>query len=532
MRQAAAEGKRFRLRGRLSDALAVFLGALFLRLGGNTPPFDDVYHLKRIAWSAANFPRVLGFDPDRGEGGAFCPWPPLYDFTLGVVSHMVNVQWVPPIVFALFAAGVTLVMSRYGWLAGVTAGATVALAPYLLSVSMRGHVDHHYVEPLLMLLILGATVQRRWIALGLVIAAGLLVQPALLIAAAIAFALIFFTVEDRQSCLSFLIAAAIVLAYRWTRPDGYPDSAWFLGYPHAGALTGAAVALMIRGARGTGTAPSLLAGLLTMFAFPAAAASLFTGVGFFGSDPWLSSIVEFQPMFRNRASIGTDLANLGGGAALAFVIWKRHREVSVFAIVYLVLSISSRRFLVPGIPLFAIAGALALADAKKRSWQIAFAAATLLPPLLYLLHAGLPQRRWPLIEKLTQDIRALPPGRVLAPWSLGHAIDVLGRHPVIVDNFGSMPGQAVFDNANDAMLTTHESTLLRYCRSRNVRYLVLTLPDSGLPSGAANLGVDPKLYQGTPLAERTVWWRLYRNGETIPGFRLVGDGMIRIWEIE
>ena len=33
------------------------------------------------------------------------------------------------------------------------------------------------------------------------------------------------------------------------------------------------------------------------------------------------------------------------------------------------------------------------------------------------------------------------PGRVLAPWSMGHAIDVLGARPVIVDPFGTMSDQ-------------------------------------------------------------------------------------------
>jgi hypothetical protein len=532
LKQRTSERKRFPLRGSHSDALALFLGALLLRLGGGIPPFDDAYHLKRIAWSAANFPRVLGFDPDRGEAGAFCPWPPLYDFAMAILSHVINVEWVPPVTFALFAAGVTLVISRYGWLPGVTAGASIAIAPYLMSVSQRGHIDHHFVEPVIVVLILAATIQRRWIALGLLIAAGLMIQPALLIAAAIAFALIFFRVEDRQSWLSFVIPAVIVLIYRWTRPDGYPDSAWFLGYPHAGALAGAAVALFCGAPPTRRRFTALLLGALTMLAFPAAASSFFTGVGFFGSDPWLNSIVEFQAMFSNRASVGTDLANLGGGAVLAFFIWKRHREVSLFAIVYLVLAISSRRFLVPAIPLFAIAGALAVAEAQKKQWRIAFVAATLAPPLIYLVYAGLPQGQWPAIDKLTAEIRALPPGRVLAPWSFGHAIDVLGRHPVVIDNFGSMPSEAVFNNANDAMLTTHVSTLLNYCRSRNVRYLVLTLPDAGLPAAAAPVGIDAKLYEGTRLAERTVWWRLYRGREVIPGFRLIRDGTIRIWQIE
>jgi hypothetical protein len=82
------------------------------------------------------------------------------------------------------------------------------------------------------------------------------------------------------------------------------------------------------------------------------------------------------------------------------------------------------------------------------------------------------------------------------------------------------------------MLTTHPATLLEYCRSRQVRYLVLTFPDSGLVAAADAIGIDPGWYKGgTRLARRTVWWRLYRNREAIPGLSLLRDGPIQIWKI-
>src|SRR5437867_3552784 len=68
---------------------AIFVIALTLRLGNarlvfvdrlpRIAPFDELYHWKRITWSAQHFPHVLENDRDRGESGAFCPWPPLYD---------------------------------------------------------------------------------------------------------------------------------------------------------------------------------------------------------------------------------------------------------------------------------------------------------------------------------------------------------------------------------------------------------------------------------------------------------------------
>src|SRR5207253_5504033 len=96
----------------------VFAFSLMLRLGGDhrIPPFDDLYHLKRIEFSAAHFPRVLELDPDRGERGEFCPWPPLYDLLASGLGPRASV-WIPPIFFGLFAAAVSAAMWRFGALA-------------------------------------------------------------------------------------------------------------------------------------------------------------------------------------------------------------------------------------------------------------------------------------------------------------------------------------------------------------------------------------------------------------------------------
>jgi hypothetical protein len=69
-------------------------------------------------------------------------------------------------------------------------------------------------------------------------------------------------------------------------------------------------------------------------------------------------------------------------------------------------------------------------------------------------------------------LRAQPPGRVLAPWEMGHALDVLGGHAVVIDNFGSMPDPALFDAANAALAGRD---LARFCREHQVRYVIRDL---------------------------------------------------------
>jgi hypothetical protein len=213
------------------------------------------------------------------------------------------------------------------------------------------------------------------------------------------------------------------------------------------------------------------------------------------------------------------------------LLWRKQRTFTIFSIAYLLLAISSRRFLVPAIALFAIGGALAAAYAHRRALAIAAMTVTLLPPVIYDVYAArIPEPSNDEFRVIGERMRALPRGRVLGPWSFGHAIDVIGQKPVIIDNFGSMPDERVFTQAIEAMLATRESSLLDYCRSRGVRYLVLPHP-AYIPATAATIGIDRELYSRTRLARRTVWSRLYR-GEKIAGFALVNRAALSIWKIE
>src|SRR6266481_4697750 len=105
-------------------AAAVFVISITLRFdpAATYPPYDDLYHAKRIAYSAAHFPHVLTFDRDRGLNGAFCPWPPLYDFACALIRA--PLRWLPPIGFSLFASAVAFAL-------GPIAGIGIAVSPYL-----------------------------------------------------------------------------------------------------------------------------------------------------------------------------------------------------------------------------------------------------------------------------------------------------------------------------------------------------------------------------------------------------------------
>src|SRR5439155_1159436 len=104
----------------LGIALAIFVVAFLVRISnlptafhGGVPqlaPFDELYHAKRIVYSATHLFRVLTEDPNRGPRGAFCPWPPLYDMLAGAffgIALTISLLVQPAL---LLAGGIVLIV--------------------------------------------------------------------------------------------------------------------------------------------------------------------------------------------------------------------------------------------------------------------------------------------------------------------------------------------------------------------------------------------------------------------------------------
>jgi len=569
-----------------------FLNAPYAFDGGKPriAPVDELYHWKRMAYSAANFPRVLELDADRGVSGAFCPWPPLYDVAAGGAARLLGAStstdksvcatlaaanrgsrakqcaqcgtdtlvcaasdevlrriiWFPPILFALFTGiAVFMLARRSGLLVATITGVALATSPFLVTTSWIGSIDHHYLEPVLTFAILGAAILgirartrreklRAGILLGIAITAAMFVQTALLIAAALAFAVLFFATDGIAAACGFSIAAIAVAIYRLTRPPGFPDNQWFLGWTHATLFAAAAIACAFAATRRRVLA--LFAGGLIAIAIPSVRTSLFTGSHFLGGDRWLRTIQEFQPLWRARGDdLVSDIAGLSGGAIVVWFLAFRaiktrdsvRLTVALFAITYFALTINSRRFWIVAIPLLALAGATYVPLIARKRLAILAALAIALPPPLQLAGwlmtpQSIPpnQQQW---IRATSFVHTLPPGRVLGPWSMGHALDVEGNHPVILDNFGTMPDAAAFERAQQALLSPDEATLARSCEAMNVRYLILDQPRFGIASANAILGTRQA-------AESTWWWRVW-FGEKPRLFRVIWtEPELRIYE--
>jgi hypothetical protein len=366
------------------------------------------------------------------------------------------------VVFALFVAATVFVLARAcGAFTAIVAGTALAASPFLVTTSWIGSIDHHFLEPIFVFAIVWGTLAvRRW-PLAVSLTAAMFVQTALVIAAGLSFVVLFVR-GRRDAAIAFAVPAVLIALYRLTRPPGYPNSQWFLGWTHAALFAAAAIALSFR-RRWLG----LALGVLIVVPF---GPQILAGAHFFRGDAWLMTISEFQPVWRARGQdLLSILVGLGAGAILVWPLAVKRHPVALFAIVYLVLTIVSRRFWIIAIPLLALAGAI---YAGKR---LVLALLVAVPPALQLagwlitqpIPAIQPEQR-PWLAKAAW-LRSQPPGRVLAPWSMGHALDVLGHHAVIIDNFGSMPDPALFDAAN-AALAGYD--LEKFCREHKVRYVI------------------------------------------------------------
>lgn len=590
----------------LAVASITFLAALLLRIAnystafvGGAPqisPFDDMYHAKRIVYSAANPMRVLSFDPNRGVGGAFCPWPPLYDVAAGTaarlsgghtaVSVVARASWFPVIAASLVAALVAAALSkRVGWGAGLLAGIAVAISTDFLDRSRLASIDHHFLEFPLVFGILASLVlvhrsasareaARHGAIFGAALALALLAQTALVLAGGIALATLL--PLDRRERFpraaaggGFLLAALLVLLYRAFQPAGYPDGEWHLGIPHAAALAAAGVACLVELAlheRGlppaAAAALSIVAGLSVLVAVPRAPEAVLGGSRFLGGDPWFASIAEFQPLLFGHDRIWwADLALLGGGflltaAAAATRPWRRGPRALLlaFALAYSLAALSSARFLAIAAPLSAVTGAVAVSDLRRSRGAAAavLAAAVLLAPSLLLTAGRLIRPARPVTPDMVPFLRtaeflrspAAAPGRVLGPWSWGHLFNVVGGRGVLLDNFGTMGGQALFENTSAATLATRERTVADFCKDRGVRYVVLQDPLPYFAAHALRSGYPRSAFEtpaatpgtaasATPLMRSTFWWRAwFERGRERPAagpagaafrrFRLVG----------
>lgn len=526
-----------------------------------TGTFDDLYHWKRIAYSATHFPSVLEFDPERGLRGAFCLWPPLYDLIAGGIARLFGastpievltvIVWIPPVFSAIATAIVVAIIARTSLLAGTLAAIGLASAPFLVHASSVADIDHHFLEPFLVVAIAGAAALlvsagrgHQWIAgaaLAAAITAALMVQSAMIVAAGLAFAGMFVAPIDLRArfcgATAFAASGVSVAVYRLTRHAGFPDTAWFLGWTHATLLFMAALALAAlallegrRVAKAIAMPAAILVAFTAVVLVPGSARLAANGFGFIGGgEAYLDSVQEMKPVWSPLRDLWNYLPPIIGGIiAVPVLLWRHLRARSGGAIIaivaagYIVATLPRRRFVAIACVLSIIAVALLIAelwrdaDRRKRIAAIGLGITiALFPPVQLALWSRQPPPS-ELAGPATLDflraasfLRERSPGAlVLAPWSYGPMLNVIGRQRVVLDNFGSMADPETFRVAHTMLTSRDERDVARFFDRYGIRYLVIGAPAGILGAYASYAGRDSRSFN----EEATWYWRVYYGG--------------------
>lgn len=542
------------------DSLYHMRRALDVAAGRGLPTFDP-----QVNWPHGGpVPWAPGFDL---LGGALAWLAGGADSRAGAVAVALV-----PVVLGVLAVGCAMALAWLAAPRGVrrpaalTAGLIAGLVPQAVFCSRFALTDHHVAEALLVTALAvwaqrGVDGERRGAghelvgallgALGVLFFTGAPMYVALAAAPVLVTTLLAPATGPLvgRGALGLVAgaAAAALASIPLVRSHGHAVSFAFPSYlqPALVALAGAGVALAWIAAH-AGPFRRRVAALAALVACAIAAAALVPGLAgeviagvrgwLLARDPWLAKVEEFQPLFSAVAGPKRIYILWGGiGIALPFLApvaaWAGWRESPRRAAALLFqafamtgLALLQLRFGRPAVPVLAASGGVALAALAARVPVRPAVAGALAPALVlvalladrstWLAIADTPLDKGDALVAAAFDLRGAgqeerAPG-VLAPWDMGHEVNVLGRRPVVANGFGSYLDATGYDEVLRAY-TLPEAGLLAWMERRRVGYVIAGVttfygrvagPGSGFPLTAqGGLGALDAVYlRGVPLS--------------------------------
>ncbi len=127
---------------------------------------DPYLHMRMALYTYANFPAELPIDPFSGfPDGQKIGWPPGMALAIALLTmgvdlfmpsgwHLNHVAAVVPVGAGLLSIALVMLLARrlrLGWAGTLSAGLLYATAPYTAYAGILGAVDHHALEPVLLL---------------------------------------------------------------------------------------------------------------------------------------------------------------------------------------------------------------------------------------------------------------------------------------------------------------------------------------------------------------------------------------------
>jgi hypothetical protein len=494
---------------------------------------DSAYHFRRIAETAAHWPRVPYFDPWMNwPHGGHTHWAPGFDFLIATFARSDTATATAPVVLGVAGVLVGIIVARRLGASDATAtcaGLFLAVLPQLVSVGRFARTDHHVAEVLVMAALAAWTLAERrgwrWELAGAGIVAGALLLftgSTLYVALALAMLVVQRASFDGVGAAlgGALVAAAFVPAavashgHAWS----YVFPSWL--QPALVAFGGAALALttLVRRGRARWTVVALPIVLL----LPEVRAGI--GGWLLHRDPWLASIAEFQPFYRtgwwhNAVDAWGALGPLSVGLVPLGVghVWRRDaargRAFAIWTLAMVALTILQDRFGRLFCLNLGIATAFAL-DAIARRYQLGLAAlGVLADPSLHAMLVPAPAAPLPAVDEALVALRSFEGEGVLAPWDDGHRVLWLARKPVVSTGFGTYLDVDGFHEERRAW-DLPEDALVAWMASRRLDFVLAgatILLDKAGPRGGRIFAmegdaarINPAFLQNVPIGRSAV----------------------------
>ena len=515
---------------RLSNVAGTFRDSGVV-LGGE----DSYYHMRRIELALGNGGVIPAVDPYVNyPEGALLDWPPGFDLTLAGITTLVRSVWPTPspaavcsvaiAIIGALTAGLSSLLARARGANGWAAGLLVAGMAAHIDYTQVGRVDHHVLEPLMVLVPLAAVPStddgRRWSLAAAVVALAAAFWPgsvvlvpaivATLLVAAGIWRTIAWGTAVRAVGVGFATSLVLSLSSRWTWEHRavYYALSWF--QPIA---WGAALGLVLACARLRREVAAMAIGLSALVAVATSHDTLGRALAYLmTTEAQISTVHESESLWHRGALFATTwLSPLLWVAPFAVLAVLRasfvRRDAYSFALAAVAattgfLAVDQVRFGA----LFTVPFALSVATLSASVWwsaAVALAALVSAWPFLTFRPYGLPQPdeaadvfAWlrdvaPPTRGFDNAIEA-PEYAVLAGWGWGHWVTYLGHKANIANPLGQTEENLRgVRRAAEILLATDPHQALARAETLGVRYVLATSPEREMDGLALQLGMDP-----------------------------------------
>jgi asparagine N-glycosylation enzyme membrane subunit Stt3 len=500
-------------------------------LGGE----DSYYHMRRIELALDNGGVIPPVDRYVNyPEGALLDWPPGFDLTLAGITAIVRSVWPAPspaavcsvaiAVIGALTAGLTALLARARGVNGWAAGLLVAGMAAHIDYTQIGRVDHHVLEPLMVLVPLAAVPltddRLRWSVAGAVAAlsaafwpGSIVLVPALvatLLVAAGIWRTIAWDTAVRAVGVGFATSLVLSLSSRWTWEHRavYYALSWFQPI-----VWGAAWGLVLACARLRREVAAVAIAVAALVAIAASHDTLGRALGYLmTTEAQISTVHESESLWHRGALFATRwLSPLLWAAPYAVLAVLRGSFVrrdaysfalGAFAATTGFLAIDQVRFGALFMVPFALAVAT-LAGSVVSTAVVAIAALFSAWQFLTFQPYGLPQPEeaadvfaWlrdvaPPTRGFRDGIDA-PEYAVLSGWGWGHWVTYLGHKANIANPLGQTEENLRgVRRAAEILLATDPREALARADTLGVRYVLATTPEREIDGLVLQLGMDP-----------------------------------------